>query len=175
MSAVKHLAALMDACGIPGLFCGGSARDTLLGRAPKDYDFVVYGDMEFADARSKLDGSLFVVKHVYPKAYLPTQRFNWAITVTFGYIDVDIIGWNTYPETPEDVVSNFDFDINACYFNEDHEAVALYPEALKPGHLVQPLYRADLRMTRTEYLAQKFPQFNWSLALQVTKEKDPTL
>lgn len=175
MEVVKHLAALMDACGIDGLFCGGSARDTLLGRQPKDFDFVVYGDMEFEAARNKLDESLFVVKHVYPRAYLPTQRFNWAITVTFGHIEVDIIGWNTFPQTPEDVVTNFDFDLNACYFDENHKAVAHFPEALRPGHMIQPLYSADLRMERTVYLSLKFPEFDWTHALKITQEKDPTL
>jgi hypothetical protein len=164
----------LTAIGVMGLICGGSARDTLLGRADeiKDFDVVVFnGNGLYEDTRDKLIAGGVTITEEFSNAYAHSNRFAWCIKTRIVGQNVDIIGLKVPTGTDQEIVTGFDFDINACYFTEYGHAIAHYPDSLKDGHRVQVLEEAELSPARTAKFIYKFPQFDWSSVVAAT-DKD---
>jgi hypothetical protein len=162
-----------------GVMCGGAARDELLGREPKDYDFVLLNDgdkLDVYDMINELNGISGVqVVTVYAKGYdkAQSERFDWCIKAEVwlglhsGFVDVDIISLKKPVFTPEDVIDTFDFSINHAYIGQDFKPVAgkHFPQ---PGDIIKVLPEAELTGCRTARMRDKFPDYIWSDAVEAT-------
>lgn len=166
MNIVAQLYSELDKAGLRGVFAGGSARDTLHGVEPKDYDFVVTNECECDYAAHLLsDVESIVIQEIHPQAYGDTKRFGWCIKALIYDVPVDIIYCTLDPRTPQEVIDTFDFGINHCYFDTNGVVIKgpAFPAEL--GHNIVVLPNAELTKERTAKLAFKYSQYNWTDAL----------
>lgn len=166
---VKAIYAIMDAAGIEGVVAGGSARDTLHGLSPKDYDVIVF-DSTPTQVESRLRRADVEVGEKYLNEYATSERFGYCVKARVVGQDVDFIGIQQDPFTPEQAVELFDFDLNQAWFDREGAVQVLqsYPAI---GQDITVLPWAELTEARTARIAAKFPQYDWADAIEQSKGK----
>lgn len=161
------------------VIAGGAARDTILGRVPKDFDLVVIqGSAECERVEELLEHAVNVIRRKLPEAtdieQYPTYRDiqgHIAYVVKFSYkgFDFDVIEYMEYMESPEEQCEYFDTTLNMAYFTyETSESDRLVPVAhprfiqtLRTGK-VEVLDSIDNDVDkRLKYLQSKYPEFEY--------------
>lgn len=134
--ALKTLSRLDDA-GFAGYLVGGSVRDLLLGREPKDYDVVTDATPEQVRdlfRNSRLIGRRFRLAHVrYGHEIIEVSTFRAAHHVADGeghIVGGRIVRDNVYG-TMDDDVWRRDFTVNALFYNIIDETVVDYVAGMR--------------------------------------------
>jgi len=154
--------------------CGGAARDTYLGRKPKDYDFVIidrHDGIDYMAAISEATG--FVCRelgddeeyvaddrgldHVY-ESYLHTGELGGQLTVQFLLYSRSKT--KSFKGDPYNVVEDFDCSLNYAWFEEYQGKllVRVHPE-FPSLQFDMPVRHRDGDENRRNYIRAKFPEF----------------
>ena len=135
-SALKVLYRLKNA-GFSGYLVGGSVRDLLLGREPKDFDVVTDatpGQIRELFRNSRLIGRRFRLAHVhYGDEIVEVSTFRAPHLIDSGeghVIDGQIIRDNVYGSIDDDVWRR-DFTVNALFYNIGDESVVDYVNGMQ--------------------------------------------
>lgn len=163
--------AIMAAGGLSGVIAGGSARDSLHGMKPKDYDVILY-DSTAGEVVKTLRSLGFSVEGEY-EGYGTTERFDYCIKTSMLGVDVDFIGLKTAPSNPQEVIEDFDFDINQAWFDTDGKVNTHkdYPKIGDSIHVIRLSDRSvEYTAARTKKLAERFPQYDWTYALSFSEK-----
>ena len=134
--ALKVLYRLKNA-GFSGYLVGGSVRDLLLGREPKDFDVVTDatpGQIRELFRNSRLIGRRFRLAHVhYGNEIVEVSTFRAPHHIDNGdghVIDGQIIRDNVYGTIDEDVWRR-DFTVNGLFYNIGDESVVDYVNGMQ--------------------------------------------
>lgn len=167
---VKAIYAITGAAGIGGVIAGGSARDHLHNLTPKDYDFVLLG-LPTADAvANALRRAGQPITAEYSDHYGNSERFAYCVKTRIMGVDVDFIGLKCKPESVEEILDTFDFDINQCHF--DREGTVVIPDHYPAiGDEIYVMRHDEITAERTKRLATRFPQYDWADAINESKGK----
>jgi len=148
--------------GYAAVIAGGAARDTHLGRTPKDYDIIVLGNPLMYDVLASLD----YIHEAHIELFgdgcsMPGVAVNleWVAKVTLHGTVIDVIKQVQYAATPEQAVEGFDCTLNMAWFSGDR--VVLHDRFPHKGDAVELLPLCDNPKVRVAYLSNKFPEFIW--------------
>jgi hypothetical protein len=158
------LVASMSRHGIDAVVAGGAARDTHLGLEPKDYDIIVLGSDDYAEAVAELlcDQDIqFTTYGVNEYSGGPAaSHLNWVIKAHTPLGTIDIIQQRSRPGSPRAAVECFDVSLNMAWFSPDG-TVVLHTDFPQPGGEVKILRTCDFPAARIPYLASKHPGYVW--------------
>ena len=134
--ALKVLYRLKNA-GFAGYLVGGSVRDLLLGREPKDFDVVTDATPEQIRElfrNSRLIGRRFRLAHIrYGSEIIEVSTFRAPHHIANGeghVIDGQIIRDNVYGDIDDDVWRR-DFTVNALFYNIEDYTVVDYVDGMR--------------------------------------------
>ena len=134
--ALKVLYRLKNA-GFGSYLVGGSVRDLLLGREPKDFDVVTDatpGQIRELFRNSRLIGRRFRLAHIrYGNEIVEVSTFRAPHHIANGeghVIDGQIIRDNVYGSIDDDVWRR-DFTVNALFYNIDDQSVVDYVNGMR--------------------------------------------
>lgn len=156
--------------GINVVCCGGAARDTYLGREPKDYDFVIMNNAEGFDYLTELAdvlggsvqelGDLDYVENAEDRGL---QRVFEGLAD--GFMTVQFLLYTpkktkSFAGDPYNIVEDFDCTLNYAWFEEYNGKllVRVHPEFPSIQYGIQPVHR-DSTDERRVYIKSKFPEF----------------
>lgn len=148
-----------DLTGIEGTLVGGCARDTLMGKAPRDYDYAIYGPDDEREAFRLLANisarlSAFGIKSVIKAAYgfgeYVTNNFNdkWLGHLAFEHqgTKVDVL---ITAHKRSKLLALFDCNMNRVYYSHKHDCVVgTIPDVLE--------FRNEVTPERSSYMRAKF-------------------
>lgn len=170
----KQVVDLLRDAGFSCVIAGGSARDTALGREPKDYDILVMGDTDCSEGIYEL-----LMVHEFDVVTYGIDEDNYTaagedtpphllwVIKTANVIDLDIIQQRRLPTTPEQVVEGFDVSLNMAWFDDAGDVVK-HTEFPEPGGVITVLRDCDVPPARVAYLSQKFPGYIWPTFNSIT-------
>lgn len=118
--------------GLRACVAGGYVRDMVTGEKPKDIDVFIYGDHsdmnieEFTPICEILDYATHLVKFgnlkigsEYKDIEYPVDEIEHLIKGQYKGFTIDLIFWKKIVFNAEEVIDNFDMNINQGYITED--------------------------------------------------------
>jgi hypothetical protein len=162
--------------GIKAVCCGGAARDTYLGREPKDYDFVILNTDEIQrddvlraienatgmTARELGNDEEYVgdgreLEHVYESGI----QKDYGKLIPVQFLQYTVGKTRRFQGDPYCVVEDFDNTLNYAWFEEyqGRLLVRVHPEFPSVQYGVKAEQRDKSDPDREQYMKSKFPEF----------------
>lgn len=177
LAAVRDLIARLKDEGIEVVCSGGAARDTYLGREPKDYDFVILNyrdDIAYTAAISEATGISTIVMGENTEGYVPNQDERglesvFESSLHFGAekpLQVQFLLYNKtttkgFDGDPYNAVDQHDCDLNKAWFEDvgGRLVARVHPEFPSPFTGNTNTFTPGIDEPRKSYIRAKFPEF----------------
>lgn len=175
---VRAVTATLSEEGIRVVCCGGAARDAYHFRTPKDFDFVVLYEPNYAepidDVQAEMvewaftkntDFDSIQVMLNYAESNL---QLHWVVKARWKGVGVDIISPKSRCATPQEAVGALDTTLNAAWFDVSTPLTlvrtlpGVYPD-VQDDIAVRLMYPFSCNAARIEYLRGKYPQYRYDI------------
>ena len=172
MNIEKFTNQLHGLFGLEWAILGGYARDIHHGKEPKDLDIIIYNtdyisNGTMSDLREHFK-DLVSKDHSKKPSSCSSGRIREVITLEVDGMQVDLIFWHPRFKTVDDVVNNFDYNINQYHFDPSNHVTVFLGE--NEG-VVTRITKEPLKPERNLRIAEIAVGMGWELPENLYKKE----